>query len=213
MLVIGDKMAGNLIDDLYGKSSVDELRNFTFRNGTKPDAIIMLFTNNLIDMIRLLQHGKAKGFLTYTDGQIMNYMKSMQHIIDMPMLAEDLNLDKEDIEKKMSSIESAREYLNKKTADKKRVYNIDEKILRYPLLCLINSLQNIRKIDLVDIDMYVCEIYRVTAYRYQRADMDDTPTKKDVLDQIGKERREIWKRHKNELMFVPPEIEKREKED
>ena len=151
----------------------------------------------------MFKDGKAKEYLSYTDNEILQYMNLMQKVIEMPQLVKDLNLDTKDIDKRLSSIENAKKYRGKEGKDGKRVKDFDEKVLRYPLLCLINSLQNVRKKELVDIDMYVAEIYRATEYKYYNKDINDTIDKKDVLDQIGKERREIFKRHRNEFVFIP----------
>jgi hypothetical protein len=185
-----DKASKGLASEFGGANILEGLRKFTFKDGSKPDGIIMLFTKNLITMIRLIQDSNAQEFLKLTDNELKN---------------------------KYSDIEAVKEYLSKRTAagkEGKTVKNYDEKVLRYPLWCLINSLKNIRKVAKVDIDMYVAEIYRATEYRYQNKDMNDVIEKKEVLDQIGKERRELEKRHKNEFMFIPPEIRenKRKKE-
>lgn len=167
----------------FYKNAIERISGW-YINDEKPDAVVMMFTKNLVVMIRLLKDGNAKEFLKLTDNELDN---------------------------NYSDLEAVEEYLTKRTAAGKKgktVKDFEEKVLRYPLLCLINSLKNVRKIAKVDIDRYVAEVYRVTEYRYQNKDMNDVIDKKEVLDQIGKERRVLEKRHKNEFMFIPPEIRK-----
>jgi len=190
----------------FYKNAIERISQYTI-NDEKPDAVVMMWVNNLVPMIRVIKDDNSADYQEFADEQFRNYLQAMESILKYPLIAKGLQISDEVLCQIPLNIEQTKQQLQKKGEDGKRVNYIDKRILRSPLYFLQFYLLNVKKITPTEVDRFVLHIYIYTKYRYAELHPDNyekhtakLPNNdiRDELKAIRNERVELFERMKND---------------
>ena len=129
----------------FYKNAIERISQYTI-NDEKPDAVVMMWVNNLVPMIRAIKDDNSADYQEFADEQFRNYLQAMESILKYPLIAKDLQISDEVLSQIPLNIEQTKQQLQKQDKDGKRVNYIDKRILRSPLYFLQFYLLNVKKI-------------------------------------------------------------------
>jgi RNA polymerase-interacting CarD/CdnL/TRCF family regulator len=151
----------------FYKNAIERISVYTL-NGEKPDAVVMMWVENIVAMIRFIKDQNHIEYQEFKDDFLKNRIKAMESMINHPLIAKDLQISDETLTQIPLHIDEFKRQLTNKQNKEEASESIDKSILDSPLYFLQSYLLNMKRISQAEVDKFILHIYIYTKYKYEQ---------------------------------------------
>ena len=94
----------------FYKNAIERISGYPL-NDEKPDAVVMMWVNSLVPMIRVIKDDNSTDYQEFADEQFRKYLQAMESILEYPLIAKDLQISDELLSQIPLNIEQTKQQL------------------------------------------------------------------------------------------------------